>query len=84
MPAAVHFRVRADRVDSSGTVTLRYHSKLRHIAIGRAHKYEPVRLLIADDHVRVVSENGALLRELTRDPSCDYQRLDRRQSSMMS
>lgn len=46
--------------------------------------YEPVRLLIADDHVRVVGEDGALLRELTLDPSCDYQPLDRRQSSMMS
>lgn len=84
LPAAVHFRVRADRVDTNGTVTLRYQSKLRHIALGRAHKYEPVRLLIADDHVRVIGEDGALLRELTLDPRCDYQRLDDRQSSMMS
>lgn len=75
VPSAGHFRVRADRVDTNGTVTLRYQSKLRHIALGRAHKYEPVRLLVANDHVRVVGEDGALIRELRIDPSRDYQSL---------
>jgi transposase InsO family protein len=76
VPAAAHFRVRQDRVDTNGTVTLRYQSKLRHIALGRAHKYEPVRLLVAGDHVRVVGEDGALIRELLIDPSRDYQSLE--------
>ena len=33
-PAAGHFRVRQDRVDTNGTVTLRYQSRLRHIPVG--------------------------------------------------
>ena len=79
--AAVHYRVRQDRVGANGTVTLRYQSRLRHIPVGTVHKYEPVRLLIAGDNVRIVAENGALLRELTIDPSRDYQPL---QSSAMT
>ena len=50
--------------------------KLRHIAVGRAHKYEAVRLFIADDHVRLVSEDGALIGELRIDPARDYQSLE--------
>jgi transposase InsO family protein len=70
---ATHFRVRQDKVDSCGRVTLRYLSQLRHIYVGRAHKGERIRLLVADAHVRVVREDGQLLRELTLDPSRDYQ-----------
>ena len=33
-----HFRVRTDKVDSCGKVTLRHDSKLFHIAIGRRRK----------------------------------------------
>ncbi|MBW3611687.1 MAG: IS481 family transposase, partial [Actinobacteria bacterium] len=32
-----HHRVRRDRIDTGGRVTLRYRSKLHHIGIGRAH-----------------------------------------------
>ena len=64
-----------DRVDTNGTVTLRYESRLRHIAVGRIHKHQPVRLLVADDHIRVIREDGSLLRELTIDPGRDYQSL---------
>jgi hypothetical protein len=73
--------VRQDRVDTNGTVTLRYQSRLRHIALGRANKHQSVRLLIAGDQVRVVREDGSLLRELTIDPARDYQSL---QSSAMT
>jgi len=31
-------------------------------------------LLVAGSHVRVIAEDGALLRELTLDPTRDYQR----------
>jgi transposase InsO family protein len=68
-----HFRVRHDRIDSSGRVTLRYLSRLRHIAVGRAHKNQRVRLLIADAEVHVIDDNGVLLRQLTLDPTRDYQ-----------
>jgi len=73
-PAPItHFRVREDKVDGCGRVTLRYLSRLHHIYIGRANKGERIRLLIADAHVRIVREDGQLLRELTLDPSRDYQ-----------
>ena len=73
--AAVHYRVRQDRVGSNGTVTLRYESKLRHIPVGSAHKHQAVRLLIAGANVRIVRDDGLLLRELTIDPRSDYQPL---------
>lgn len=69
-----HFRVRHDKVDSQGTVTLRHDSKLHHIGIGRAHKGRAIKLLIADRDIRVLDlETGELIRQLTLDPSRDYQ-----------
>lgn len=70
---AGHFRVRHDRIDKTGCVTLRYASRLRHIGVGRAHSGTAVTLLVADRDVRVVSERGELLRQLTIDPERDYQ-----------
>jgi hypothetical protein len=54
-------------------VTVRYLSRLRHIGLGKAHPSEPVKHLIADDHVRVVGQDGALIRELVLDVRRDYQ-----------
>ncbi len=72
--AGVHPRVRKDRIDKSGTVTLRHNGKLHHIGIGRAHKHTPATLLIAGTHIRVVDHTtGELLRHLTLDPERDYQ-----------
>lgn len=71
---ATHFRVRQDKVDSQGIVTLRHNSKLHHIGIGRAHKGRRIKLLIADRDIHVIDpQNGELLRELTLDPTRDYQ-----------
>ena len=67
-----HYRVRQDRVSKAGNVTVRYLSRLRHIGLGKAHAGEPVGLLIADDHVRVVRQDGSLHRELVLDVSRDY------------
>jgi hypothetical protein len=69
-----HFRVRHDKVDTAGTVALRHDSKLHHIGIGRAHKGKPVKLLIADRDIRVLDlHTGEPIRQLTLDPSRDYQ-----------
>ena len=69
-----HHRVRHDRVDKSGTVTLRMHGKLRHIGVGRTHTRTHVILLIHDLEVRIVNAiTGELLRELTINPTLDYQ-----------
>jgi transposase InsO family protein len=69
-----HDRVRHDRIDKSGTVTLRVAGQLRHIGIGRTHKGTHVILLVQDLDVRVVNAiTGELLRELTIDLNRDYQ-----------
>ena len=69
-----HWRIREDRIDESGVVTLRYNSKMHHIGIGRAHKGEHIRLLIHDREIRIINpRTGELLRELTLNPAIDYQ-----------
>ena len=68
-----HHRVRRDRIDKSGCVTLRYRSKLLHIGVGRVHAGVNVLLLVHDLDVRVVTEDGELLRHLTLDPTKTYQ-----------
>jgi transposase InsO family protein len=74
---ATYFRVRQDRVDETGKVSLRYGSRLYKIGLGRAHKGRVIRLLIADRDVRVIDSNGELLRELTLDPDRVYQPIGR-------
>jgi transposase InsO family protein len=69
-----HYRVRRDKIDPSGVVTLRYNSHLHHIGLGRRHAGVRVLVLVADLDVRVLTEDGELLRELRLDPSQDYQR----------
>jgi transposase InsO family protein len=69
-----HDRVRTDRIDYTGCVTLRVNGRLHHIGIGRTHAQTHVLLLVQDLHVRVVdAASGELLRELTIDPTRDYQ-----------
>jgi transposase InsO family protein len=66
-------KVRHDKVDKTGTVTLRYRSKLHHLGIGRAHKGQRVLLLVCDLDIRVIGQDGTIIRKLTLDPSIDYQ-----------
>lgn len=69
-----HDRVRHDRIDRSGTVTLRIQGHLRHIGIGRAHAHRRVLLLAHDLDVNIIdATTGELLRALTIDPTRDYQ-----------
>lgn len=73
-----HYRVRRDRADTLGVVTLRYHSRLRHIGLGREHARRRVLILVADLQIRVIdAETAELLRDLTLDPDKDYQPLGR-------
>lgn len=75
-PHTGHFRVRQDKVDAHGKLSVRYMSRLHHIGIGRAHKGRAVKLLIADQNIRVSDlDTGQLIRELTLDPTRDYQPL---------
>ena len=69
-----HERIRYDRVDGQGKVTLRHDSRLHHIGIGRTHARTPVIMLIQDLQIRIVHAlTGELLRELTLDPNKGYQ-----------
>jgi transposase InsO family protein len=69
-----HDRVRTDKIDKAGSVTLRTGGRLHHLGIGRTHAGTHVLLLVQDLHVRVIdAATGELLRELTIDPTRDYQ-----------
>jgi hypothetical protein len=66
-------RVRHDRIDRHGVVTIRYRSKLHHIGMGRGLAGTRIVLLVAGRHVRVIDRDGQLLRDFELDPSRDYQ-----------
>ncbi|HET9896527.1 MAG TPA: integrase core domain-containing protein [Streptosporangiaceae bacterium] len=69
-----HDRVRTDRLDDTGVVTLRHAGKLHHIGTGRTHARTRVIMLVQDLHIRIIhAATGELLRELTLDPTRDYQ-----------
>jgi transposase InsO family protein len=74
-PAPQDHRVRKDKIDTRGKVTLRYLGKLRHIAVGVAYKNLRVKLLVAGPNVRIISDDGQLIRALTIDPNRNYQPL---------
>ena len=69
-----HDRVREDRVDKAGKVTLRHQGQLYSIGIGRTHARTRVILLVQDLEIRIVDAvTGELLRELVLDTSKRYQ-----------
>jgi transposase InsO family protein len=68
-----HYRIRHDRIDSCGKLTLRHNSRLHHIGIGRRHAGTNVLVLVHDLHIRIVNTDGELLRELQLNPTKDYQ-----------
>jgi len=69
-----HYRVRHDPIDNSGVITVRHNSRLHHIGLGRRHAGTRVLVPVRDLHVRVITDTGELLlRELTLDPTRDYQ-----------
>ena len=78
LEAPAHARIRRDRIDGSGAVTLRHDSRLHHIKIGRRYAGTRVVMLVAGLHVRIVTQEGELLRELQLDPSRSYQALGTR------
>jgi transposase InsO family protein len=72
--AGPHHRLRHDRIDKTGAVSLRRAGRLHHIGIGRAHAGRRVLLLIDDLDIRVIDPTtGELLRHLTLNPNRSYQ-----------
>jgi transposase InsO family protein len=69
-----HDRVRHDRIDKSGKITLRYQGQLYSIGIGRTHARTRILVLVQDLHIRIVNAaTGELLRDLVLDPAKRYQ-----------
>jgi hypothetical protein len=69
-----HYRVRNDTIDTGGTVTLRYNSRLHHIGLGRRLAGTPVIVLTNDLDIRVIHRTtGQLIRKLVLNPARDYQ-----------
>jgi transposase InsO family protein len=69
-----HDRVRHDKIDKAGCVTLRVNGRLHHIGVGRTLTGTDVLLLVQDLHIRVIhAATGGLLRELILDPRKNYQ-----------
>jgi hypothetical protein len=72
--ADTHDRVRTDRIDRTGLVTLRHSGRLHHIGTGRPHAGTRVLLLVQDLHIRVINAGtGELIRELVLNPGKTYQ-----------
>lgn len=73
-----HWRVRHDIVDKTGRVTLRHSGRLHHVGLGTEHARTRVMMLVADLQIRIIdAATGELLRDLTLDPTRDYQPLGR-------
>jgi transposase InsO family protein len=69
-----HARVRTDRVDTGGKITLRHAGSLYSIGIGRTHARTRVLILVHDLDIRIIdAATGELLRELTLDTTKRYQ-----------
>jgi transposase InsO family protein len=69
-----HNRVRADRIDTGGKVTLRHGGTLYSIGIGRAHARTRVLILVHDLDIHIIdAATGELLRELVLDTTKRYQ-----------
>ena len=69
-----HYRIRHDIVGDTGTVTLRHAGTLHHIGIGRTHARTHIIMLIDNLNIRIVDPaTGELLRQLTLDPTHNYQ-----------
>jgi transposase InsO family protein len=67
------YKVRHDKVDKKGAVTLRHKGRLHHIGVGAPYKGWRVVMLVAGLDVQVIGVDGSPLRHLTLDPTRDYQ-----------
>lgn len=69
-----HDRVRTDRVDQAGVITLRVAGRLHHIGVGRTYTGTRVLVLVQDLNIKIINAaTGEPIRQLTLDPTRDYQ-----------
>jgi hypothetical protein len=68
------WRIRYDRIDTAGKLTLRYAGKLRHLGVGRAHAGTRVILLAHGNQTMVIDRStGTIIAEHTLNPAKNYQ-----------
>jgi transposase InsO family protein len=69
-----HYRLRHDKIDAGGVITIRYNSRLHHIGLSKHLRGTKVTVLIDDRDIRVLNrDTGQLIRKLILDPTRDYQ-----------
>jgi transposase InsO family protein len=69
-----HERLRPDRIDKAGKITLRHQGRLYSIGVGRTHTRTHVLVLVQDLNIRIINAaTGELLRALVLDPTQRYQ-----------
>ena len=69
-----HDRLRHDRIDKAGKITLRYNGQLYSIGVGRTHTGTHVLMLVQNLNIRIIdAATGELLRELVLNPTKRYQ-----------
>lgn len=67
------FRIRHDRIDNDGKVTLRHDGKLRHLGVRKIHRRRKVVMLIDTDEVTALDvENSEVLSRHVIDPDKFY------------
>jgi hypothetical protein len=60
-----HHRLRHDRIDTAGVITIRYNSRLHHIGLSKHLRGTHVTVLIDDRDIRVLNRaTGTLIRKL--------------------
>jgi transposase InsO family protein len=70
-----HYRVRTDRVDNDGHVSLRRAGKMHHLGVAAKHAGKPVKILIDSDTATVIDQQtGEILSKHTIDPTKSYWR----------
>jgi hypothetical protein len=72
-PTASPTGVRRTRSTPKGKVTVRYHSRLHHIGIGRDPKNRPIKLLIRTETSTIDQQTGELPQQLTLTLAQDHQ-----------
>jgi hypothetical protein len=68
-------RLRFDKVNKAGRVTLRDRGRLHHIGIGAAYRGWRVAMLADGRNIEIVGLDGSPLRRLILDPAKKYQRV---------
>lgn len=75
-----HYRLRYDKVDKTGRITLRRAGRMHHLGIGAAHRGKRVLALIDETTVTITHlDTGEIIATNTIDPTRDYWRNTQRE-----